>query len=130
MVEQWPGAVFVFESDGQLLWCNETARHLAGAATVDAGLSWEALRLPWPRPDFRVVAAGQPLDLTHADEAGGGWRLRLRTLYPEDAATVVLCLAEPAPVERAPQGRHEASFDAAQAGVWHWNPVLDEETVD
>jgi PAS domain-containing protein len=129
MVEQWPGAVFVFEADGHLLWCNETARHLTGAETAAAGISWEALKLPWPRPDLGAVAAGAPLDLIH-EESNGRWQLRLRTLYPEDSATVVLCLAEPIREERGEPSAHQAPFDAAQAGVWHWNPVADEETID
>jgi PAS domain S-box-containing protein len=130
MVEQWPGAVFLFEGDGQLLWCNDTARRLARAETVSEGLAWEALQLPWPRPDFRAVASGQPLEIVHDAGDAGRWQLRLRTLYPDDAPTLVLCQAELVPVVPAEQDEHEASFDAAQAGVWHWDLIANEEAID
>jgi PAS domain S-box-containing protein len=136
IIEQWPGAIFLFDADARLFWCNENALQLSTLRRDEPrGLGAPALGVAWIMAPEQFVAAmsGTPQQFRSGPaESPQRFDVRLRRVELGGARDAVLCIVEPhaIAIEDARGSEREQSFDAAQAGIWRWNLQTDEACVD
>jgi PAS domain S-box-containing protein len=136
VLEQWPGAILLFDADARLHWCNESARQLSPLRREDLrGLGAPGLGLPWVMAPEQFVAAlsGSQLQFRAGPtEEPQKYDVRLRRVDLGGVRDAVLCIVEQhaTATEEATRSEREQSFDAAQAGMWRWNIQTDEASVD
>ena len=136
VLEQWPGAVLLFDAEAHLHWCNETARQLATNAREDVrGLGAPSLGLSWLLAPEQFVAALSGTELRFRSgppETPERYDVRLRRVEMGSGRAAVLCIVETHAIVTDAGGgsEREQSFDAAQAGIWRWNLHTDEASID
>jgi PAS domain S-box-containing protein len=136
MIEQWPGAMFLFDADARLHWCNRSARELCGARSDELyGQGAPGLGVAWVMAPEQFVAAssGKALQFQAGPaQSPQGYEVRLRRVEIVGARDAVLCAVEPRTEasQYARGSEREQSFDAAQAGIWRWDFQSDEASVD
>src|SRR5580658_7406506 len=135
MLEQWPGAVLLFDADARLHWCNESARALSTSRREELrGLGAPGLGLAWVMApeQFIAVLSGQEQQFRAGPpEAPQKYEVRMRRVSLSGTRSAVMCLVEPHAMRNEETGsEREQSFDAAQAGIWRWDLATDEASVD
>jgi PAS domain S-box-containing protein len=136
MLEQWPGALLLFDADARLYWCNQLGRQLGPPRRQDLrGLGAPGLGLGWVMAPEQFVAAlsGKTLRFRSGPmDTPQKYDVQLRRVDLAGARDLVLCIVEPhvmATIDSS-GSEHEQSFDAAQAGVWRWDLQTNEASVD
>jgi PAS domain S-box-containing protein len=136
VIEQWPGALLLFDADARLYWCNERARQLTRTQSDELmGLGASALGVAWimaPDQFVAALAGGEQLFRAGPVTAPLCFQVRLRRIALGAGRDAVLCMVEEGAFSGLEPGLapSESSFDAVQAGVWHWNLETHEASVD
>jgi PAS domain S-box-containing protein len=136
MLEQWPGAVLLFDADARLHWCNEQAQRLTSCdREALQGFSALGLGLAWAMAPQQFAAALSGTELRFRagpPQTPHAYDVRLRRVDLVGTRHAVMCLIEPhaSAGEDATGSEREQSFDAAQAGTWRWNLATNEASVD
>jgi len=136
IIEQWPGALLLFDADALLYWCNGTARELAPVRREELrGLGAPGLGLAWIMAPEQFIAALSGIEVRYRAgpaDSPQKYDVRLRRVDLSSEHNAVLCAIELhiiATVDASGSER-EQSFDAAQAGIWRWDLETDEASVD
>jgi PAS domain S-box-containing protein len=136
MLEQWPGAILLFDADARLHWCNDAARQLSPVLREELrGMGAPGLGLAWVMAPEQFVAALSGAELRFRagpTQSTQKYDVRLRRVELAATRAAVLCLVEPHLIatQDATGSEREQSFDAAQAGIWRWNLQTDDASID